>query len=231
MAVIHHTTLTPSKMELLAGWLPWQPWYAGTGRQPQLAKAGGFRLDDPDGEVGMEFMVVNDRSGDRVFTCHVPLSYRGAPLDGADDALIGTTEHGVLGKRWVYDGVHDPVLVGQLLALIQGGAAPQAQSISDTPDRTVTSHFTGTPEPVASRSVTVMNASSGTDLVMDRATGAEPDGASPPDLTIRVARVLEPMLEPPDSPGYVTATWRSPDGAEVRGLFAALLRPDRIESA
>jgi hypothetical protein len=26
---------------------------------------------------------------------------RGAPLDGADQALIGTSEHGVLGRRWV----------------------------------------------------------------------------------------------------------------------------------
>jgi hypothetical protein len=235
MAVIHHTTLTPSKLELLAAWLPAQPWYEGSERQAHPEKAGGFRLDDPDGEVGIEFMVVNDRSGDRVFTYHLPLSYRGAPLDGADDALIGTAEHGVLGKRWVYDGVHDPVLVGQLLALIQGGATPQAQSISDAPDRSVTSHFTGTREPAGITSVTVINGPRSADLVMQRAMGAGPDGASPSELTIRVARVLEPMLEPPDAAGYVTATWRAPDGTEVRGLFAALLfatplRPDIIES-
>lgn len=108
MAVVHNTTLTPGKMELLAAWLPTQPWYAGI-EQPQLTKAGGFRLDDPDGEVGIEFMAVTDSSDDQAFTYHVPLSYRGAPLDGADDALIGTTEHGVLGKRWVYDGAHDRV--------------------------------------------------------------------------------------------------------------------------
>src|SRR5215472_9030913 len=165
MAVIHNTTLTPSKMELLAAWLPAQPWYAGTGHQAEPAKAGGFRLDDPDGEVGIEFMVVNDGAADPVHAYLVPFSYRGAPLDGADDALIGTTEHGVLGKRWVYDGVHDPVLAGQLLALIQGAAEPQAQSTSDSPDRTVTSHFTGTPEPVASRSMRVANGPHGTDLV------------------------------------------------------------------
>ena len=198
MAVIYNTTLTPGKLQLLAAWLPTQPWYAGTEHEPQLTKAGGFRLDDPDGHVGIEFMAVTDSSDDAAFTYHVPLSYRGAPLDGAYGALIGTTEHGVLGKRWVYDGAHDPVLAGQLLALIQGEAEPQAQSLSDTPDRSVTSHFSGT---------------------------------SPSGLEIRVARVLEPMREPPDSPGYVTATWRSPDGAEVRGLFAELLRPDRIECA
>jgi hypothetical protein len=103
MAVIHRTTLTPSKLELLAAWLPAQPWYAGTVRQPALAKAGGFRLDDPAGEVGIEFMVVTDSSGDQRVSYHVPLSYRAAPLDGADDALIGTAEHGVLGTRWIYE--------------------------------------------------------------------------------------------------------------------------------
>ncbi len=44
--------------------------------------------------------------------------------------------------------------------------------------------------------------------------------SSPPELTIRVVRVLEPIQQEPQSPGYVTATWREPDGAEVRGLFA-----------
>lgn len=74
---------------------------------------------------------------------HVPMTYRAAPLDGAEQALIGTTEHGVLGQRWIYDGAHDPVLVGQLLALLQGRAEPQAQSVSDTPDPSVTAEVTG----------------------------------------------------------------------------------------
>src|SRR5215212_9991047 len=57
VATIHHTTLTPSKLELLARWLPLQPWYRGS-RSPALAKGGGFRLDDPGGEVGIEVMII-----------------------------------------------------------------------------------------------------------------------------------------------------------------------------
>lgn len=123
MAVIHNTTtLTPTKLDLLATWLPEQPWYAGKG-QPELARAGGFRLDDPEGEVGIEFLVVTDSSGDEPVVYQVPFSYRGAPLAGGDKALVGTTEHGVLGKRWVYDGAHDPVVAAQLFALVQHPAA------------------------------------------------------------------------------------------------------------
>ncbi len=111
----------------------------GTGEAgaPALVKAGGFRLDDPDGVVGIELMVVTDTAGGEPVAYHVPLTYRGTPLDGADGALIGTTEHGVLGTRWVYDGTRDPVFAEQLVALIQGTAQPQAQSQSDMPDLTV----------------------------------------------------------------------------------------------
>jgi Maltokinase N-terminal cap domain len=118
MAEIHKTTMTPGKLELLTAWLPTQPWYAGGDREPKLSKAGGFRLDDPQGEVGIEFMVVTDDSGDEPIAYHLPLTYRGAPLDGADPALICTAEHGVLGRRWIYDGAHDPVLLAEVLALL-----------------------------------------------------------------------------------------------------------------
>jgi hypothetical protein len=57
MALIHHATLTPSKVELLAGWLPARPWYRNKHDAPALEKSDGFRLDDPEGEVGIEFMV------------------------------------------------------------------------------------------------------------------------------------------------------------------------------
>lgn len=151
MAYIHDTTMSPTKLELLDRWLPQQPWYAGSG-QPDLSRVGGFRLDDPDGEVGIEFMFVRDDASGDGTTYHVPMTYRGARLDGADDALIGNGEHGVLGKRWIYDGVHDPVLVAQFVALLQGAATPQHQSESDTPEprvRVDTAAAAGDPSGVA----------------------------------------------------------------------------------
>jgi hypothetical protein len=131
MAVVHHTTLTPSKLELLVAWLPRQPWYRGTGAEP--VRAGGFRLDDPAGEVGIEFVVLTEGSAAYL----VPMTYRGAPLPGAEAALIGTMEHGVLGTRWAYDAVHDPVFQEQLRELLAGRAVAQHKDDSDTPDPTV----------------------------------------------------------------------------------------------
>jgi hypothetical protein len=136
MATIHQTTMTPTKIELITPWIAQQPWYAGTD-EPALKKSGGFRLDDPDGEVGIEFLFLTDTSAEPT-TYHLPLTYRGAPSDDLAEHLIGTAEHGVLGTRWIYDGVNDPALLAQVGALVGGGVRAQAQNLSDTPDPSVT---------------------------------------------------------------------------------------------
>lgn len=214
MAVVHQTTMTPGKLDLLAAWLPAQPWYLGARRQPRLTRAGGFRLDDPAGEVGIEFMVVADDAGGDVVFYQVPMTYRGQPLAGATDGLIGTSEHGVLGRRWIYDGVHDPVLVAQLVACIQGEAEPQAQSVSDTPDPTVIA------SPLPGGALTVRESAvaaygpSATDLRMDI---DDPPG----HLILRLNRILLPDGVASGEPGHprLSATWRQPDGSRARGVF------------
>ncbi|MEU9866063.1 1,4-alpha-glucan branching protein [Streptomyces sp. NPDC047971] len=217
MAVIHRTTMKPTKLELFASWLPTRPWYVPTGRAPELAKAGGFRLDDPQGEVGIEFMVVTDGSGDRPVSYHLPLTYRGAPLDGAPaEALVGTSEHGVLGKRWVYDGVHDPVLVERLLALLEGRAEPQAQSETDTPDHSVTGRFDGTGLTTVTGPGAAVDGPHGTALAVRTAGDADPA------LTLAVARVLQESDGPADARGRVTAEWQSPDGGRKRAAFVVV---------
>jgi hypothetical protein len=138
VAEIFETTVEPSKLQLVSGWLPQQPWWAGGDQPPQLSPAGGFRLDDPEGEVGIEFIFVTDVAGGQPMTYHVPLTYRGAPLDGAESALVGTTEHGVLGRRWVYDAAQDPVATAALDAFVHGRVQAQHQNQSFTVDRSVT---------------------------------------------------------------------------------------------
>ncbi|NEK87776.1 1,4-alpha-glucan branching protein [Blastococcus saxobsidens] len=137
MATIHRTTLTPTKLELLAGWLPRQSWYRTGDTAPRLARAGGFRLDDPAGEVGIELMLVTDDAAGEGTAYFVPVTYRGAPLEAAAEGLIGTLEHGVLGTRWVYDAERDPLAMAQLLAFVAGAVEAQHQSQSDTLDPSV----------------------------------------------------------------------------------------------
>jgi hypothetical protein len=221
MAIIHNTTMSPGKLELLQAWLPAQPWYLNSGHVPELAKAGGFRLDDPAGEVGIEFMVVTDGSGNRAITYQVPLTYRAGALAAAEGALIGTAEHGVLGRRWIYDGTRDPVLVAQLVALVQGEAQPQAQSVSNTPDPTVTSQPVANHSLTATGSAVAANGPSGTDLRV-QTVGA--DGTRNGQLLVRITRILHPA----DSAAAageagqpcLSASWRLADGTQVRGVFA-----------
>ncbi|MFD0898946.1 maltokinase N-terminal cap-like domain-containing protein [Actinomadura sediminis] len=209
MAVVHRTTLEPSKLDLLTAWLPSRPWYSG-GSEPALTKAGGFRLDDPQGEVGIEFMIVNDASGARPVTYLVPLSYRGAPLDGAEHALVGTMEHGVLGRRWAYDGCHDPVPVARLAALIEGRAQAQDQNTSDTPDPEVTRSYVG--DGLPADFAAAVDDREGTELTA-------------PGAILRLYRVLRPVPDDapvPEAAGHVAGPWRRPDGSRARGLFAVL---------
>jgi hypothetical protein len=220
MAIVHNTTMNPGKLELLAAWLPGQPWFAGSGREPELTTVGGFRLDDPLGEVGIEFMLVADGS----VVYQVPMTYHGRELPGADGRLIGTSEPGVLGGRWIYDGIRDPVLVAQLVAFIQGEAQAQAQHVSHTPDPAVTSQpATGGPLAAIS-SVVTGDGPAGTDLLVDT---AGPDGRPAGQLAVRINRIVQPDgagAPAGDAAGQpcLSGTWRQPDGTQASGVLATV---------
>ncbi|MEV4976545.1 hypothetical protein [Streptomyces scopuliridis] len=61
-------------------------------------------------------------------------------------------------------GTHAPVLVAQLLALTLGEAEPQAQSVSNAPDPSVTASFAEAGQGASIGSVDVTNGPYGTDL-------------------------------------------------------------------
>jgi len=117
MAVLHRAELSPTKPELLRAWVPHQPWLGGADTSA-LTPLGAYRFDDPDGEVGVETHLLGTADG---AVLQVPLTYRGAPLAGAQDALVTTMTHSVLGDRWVYDACHDPVWAAALVAAVLTG--------------------------------------------------------------------------------------------------------------
>jgi hypothetical protein len=127
MALLHKAQLQPTKLELLAGWLPAQPWMppAADDKQPAPPeRVAAFRFDDPDGEVGIETLLVQVGDGPVV---QVPLTYRAAALAGDELWLIGTMHHSVLGQRWVYDASGDPVYAAALATTILTGGTEAAQ--------------------------------------------------------------------------------------------------------
>ena len=118
-------TLTPSKLELLRRWLPAQPWFSDFDAA-DVRQLAAYRFDDPDGEVGIEGLLL--QAGDGA-VLHAPLTYRGAPLVGAEQYLAGTTEHSVLGTRWVYDACGDPVWATALATAVLTGGTQAAEMV------------------------------------------------------------------------------------------------------
>lgn len=145
MAIVHRATLTPHKFDLITRWLPGQPWFDGAGA---IESVSSFRLDDPDGEVGIETFIV--RSGGREF--HVPVTYRGAPLPGG--TLVGELEHSALGHRWVYDGPTDGVYVSTTTQTIVAAGHEVEMFLPD-----------GTPVPRADTAASVAGAGLPDDVV------------------------------------------------------------------
>jgi hypothetical protein len=170
MAILHRATLVPTKAELLGAWLPDQEWF--TGDAGPVTPLGSYRFDDPAGQVGVESHVVE--VGGR--TWHVPLTYRGQPLDGAERWLVGTMSHSVLGPRWVYDGLGDPVYRTEVVRVIRD-ADTQVEMWVETPEgpqrREPTMHVRGSGGPVPDDP----------EIVVVREPGAVDAPASGPTLT------------------------------------------------
>src|ERR1035437_1093277 len=128
MAIIYKATLNPSKLNLLNAWLPSRHWFTGVA---DVQRVGAYRFNDPAGEVGIEAFLRKTGDGS---VLHAPLTYRGAPLAGAEEFLIGTTEHSVLGRRWVYDGCGDPVWAAALARTVLTGGT-QVEEFVDVDGR------------------------------------------------------------------------------------------------
>ncbi|MFI5912387.1 hypothetical protein [Dactylosporangium sp. NPDC051541] len=177
MALLHRATITPGKLDLLAAWLPSQPWYTGPA-EPTLERVGACRFDDPDGQVGLETLLVRATADGPVYLA--PLTYRDAPLPSA--TLVGTTEHSVLGQRWVYDAETDPVYIAALTTVILTGGTEAPEEITDE-------HGTRAPR---------------TPLMSVHGTGSNAAGVLPEaDRAVELIRVLDGST-PPDGPALVS---------------------------
>jgi hypothetical protein len=208
VAILHKAVLRPTKLELLAAWLPSQPWYPVDDAR-DVGPVSAFRFDDPAGEVGIETLIV--RAGDGPLI-QVPLTYRAAPLRGGERWLIGTSDHSVLGKRWVYDACGDPVYAAALATAILAGRT-QAEQFYEVDGRLEPKHGSaqviGSGSPgteVASIDVAVPIADGSTTVI--KAAGLE----------LKVFRVLDDSVDTAGS-HTLTGTW---DDGDTRLTFASV---------
>lgn len=114
MALLHQAELRPSKIGLIERWAPTQPWFEGSA-DASFTVVGSFRFDDPDGEVGIETVLVGVGDGTIL---QVPMTYRGAPLAG--------------GQAEQYIEV-DSVLVVQESTAVVTGSGPSATPMPSLP--------------------------------------------------------------------------------------------------
>jgi 1,4-alpha-glucan branching enzyme len=235
MAIVHKgATLVPTKTELVTEWMPRQRWYHGKGHVPRLHRVGGFRFEDPAGEVGIETLVLADSAVSPAVVYQVPLTYRGAPLEGADHALLGTAEHSVLGRRWVYDAPHDPVYVSQLMdAILTSGVSDEAQASVGSNAVAVGSATGAWVGSVTSSSVLTGEQSNTSVICRMAAPGggpAEPlivkvfrtlqDGDNP-DVVVQSALTQAGSHRVPLAVGHLSGAWDSAEGGtEAHGHLA-----------
>lgn len=211
MALIYQTTMSPTKYELIASWLPAQPWF--TGEVSELSPVGAYRFDDPEGEVGMEGHLFT--AGDSKIY-HVPLTYRGAALTDAEPFLLGTSQHGVFGTRWITDATGDPVFRAALAAAIVHGQTGAEEIIDDlqgnrweqAPSVRVRGSGTQTGEAPTLQDATV-------DLV-DELSRIEDDYA-----VLDVVRVIEPERVAREDQLVLRATWEGQTSAAILALLYA----------
>ncbi len=189
MAIVHKgASLVPTKTELVAPWMTAQRWYAGKGHVPDLRRVGGFRFEDPEGRVGMETLLLVDDAASPPVVYQVPLTYREAPLDGAEHALIGTMEHSVLGTRWVYDGPHDPAYVSGLVStILTTGLSDEAQA-SVGSNTVARGSSTGRAAGHVTSAAVLTGEQSNTSIIARMET---PDGGLAEPLIVKVFRTLQ----------------------------------------
>ncbi len=199
MAIVHPTsTISPTKLEIVQTWLGDQEWFDGDPAELKAGRRFTYRFEDPAGEVGIESVLV--RSADTVY--QLPLTYRAAELEGGDPFFLTHMDHSVLGRRWIYFGLGDPVLVTQFVSAIVSGGRSVALEFEhegqlQTVDTAVKAWGIGSGEPVSD--VTIEDVDRGGPVTTVHTSLG----------TLSVPHVLDNTM--PDSDRELEGTWEGLD--------------------
>jgi hypothetical protein len=135
------------------------------------------------------------------------LTYREAPLVGADEWLIDTMEHSVLGTRWIYNACVDPAYVQELVRVILTGGSHVEQFVA-TDDG---------PVPRPSTATVIGSGTAGTPVPQVTSVRADFDGNDTVITTAGLEIVVRHVLAEPLSVGGATlaGTWSESDSSTV----------------
>jgi maltokinase len=105
-------------LPLVEAWVPTQRWFAGKGRCVTFSTTRLAELSvDPEVTI---WAVHADYGDGETETYQVPLVSRDAPVDNLEHVLLGTVDTEV-GKRWLYDALHDKDVTPAWLADMRDG--------------------------------------------------------------------------------------------------------------
>lgn len=218
--------LSPALSGMLGSWLPGQRWFPVKTPEFSFEPVGGLSLApgraDAELEVWLLAVTYPTADGNRTDVVQVPLSLRRAPLAGAEAALLGETEGESplpdTGKRWIYDGVHDPAFVAAWLELMRSNGT--------TPAGTAAGHLveSGYRLPYATGTVKVLSGeqSNSSVIVHDGDSAAIvkffrvlSEGQNP-EVEIGAALTAGRTAEVPSTLGWVTGEWEIPADTGTR---------------
>jgi 1,4-alpha-glucan branching enzyme len=203
--------LDPRLQRLLSVWMPRQRWYPAKGRGVGLRLLGTTRLTDGSpgaADVDVDVLVVGLDSGDRLDVTQVPLTFRRRPLDDAEGGLVGVLDHDG-GRRWVYDGPHDPAYVSALLGSLQ--VAPGATlPPSETPGHVLSAEQSNT---------SIIVGGGRADATIVKVFRTLHPGANP-DVEVTAALAAGGCDRVAAVRGWSSGSWAGADGEPVTGHMA-----------
>jgi maltokinase len=216
--------------DYLETWMTRQRWFAGKSRAPKLEVIGGFGVADPAGSAVIRVYLVLDHA-EPPLLYQVPLTERSAPLPGAENALVASFDVET-GRRYIYDGPHDPAFTEALLRMIlDDGEAHEtdgpAAANSGGP-LVARGHHTPDSLPVRFVSSRVLGGEqSNSSIVFQTATAAGTQSApiicklfralhdgENPDVTLTEALGAAGSTVAPRSIGHVTGLWTDTGAAD-----------------
>ncbi|WP_309131985.1 1,4-alpha-glucan branching protein GlgB [Brevibacterium sp.] len=221
-------TVSGELQRLLHSWLPAQRWFPAKGRGISISGLSSVQVFDErradDAVTGRNHILMLD-SGDRVDIIQVPLTFRASKLDAPDSAYLGEVNDMILGRRHVYDGVHDPEFVRAIASLITGERThPDRRLAGRTVDGIRQPDVTGAPTRVFSgeqsnSSVVISDPSAPAILKLFRVLSA---GANP-DVEVTAALSAASCTAVPQTIGWLEGIWSNPVSlTEESGHFAVL---------